>query len=259
MVPRSVGKINYRGMFELYLKEVRRFTKIWTQTVLAPSITVILFLIVFSYAFDRPAVGGVPFSDFLVPGLIMMTILQNSFSNAASSIGQSKTQGNIVDVLMAPLSNFGLTIGYVGGSVVRGILCGIVTYCGVLIFIPISFYSYSALLFYAFMGSIMMGCLGTMVGIWADKWEQQQAISNFIVLPMTFLSGTFYSVSKLPEFWQNLALFNPFFYNIDGFRYAFIGTSDAPILQGAFFLIVLNILLFFCCFLMFKSGYKLKA
>ena len=230
---------NSLSILTLLIKEILRFIKVGVQTIAGPAISSLLFLGVFSLALGRSVenINNISFEEFIAPGLIMMTILQNSFSNAASSIGQSKTQGNIVDVLMAPLSNFGLTIGYVGGSVVRGILCGIVTYCGVLIFIPISFYSYSALLFYAFMGSIMMGCLGTMVGIWADKWEQQQAISNFIVLPMTFLSGTFYSVSKLPEFWQNLALFNPFFYNIDGFRYAFTGYADSPIILGVFCLI----------------------
>ena len=252
---------NSLSILTLLIKEILRFIKVGVQTIAGPAISSLLFLGVFSLALGRSVenINNISFEEFIAPGLIMMTILQNSFSNAASSIGQSKTQGNIVDVLMAPLSNFGLTIGYVGGSVVRGILCGIVTYCGVLIFIPISFYSYSALLFYAFMGSIMMGCLGTMVGIWADKWEQQQAISNFIVLPMTFLSGTFYSVSKLPEFWQNLALFNPFFYNIDGFRYAFTGYADSPIILGVFCLIFINIILIYLCFLMFRTGYKLKS
>ena len=189
----------------------------------------------------------------------MMTILQNAFSNSASSIGQAKFQGNIIDILMAPLNNFELTLGYVLGSITRGVICGFATYIGILFFIPLNIYSYTVLTFYILMGSMMMACLGTMVGIWADKWDQQQGIDNFIVLPLTFLSGTFYSINLLPDFWRSLSSVNPFFYNIDGFRYAFIGTSDAPILQGAFFLIVLNILLFFCCFLMFKSGYKLKA
>ena len=188
-----------------------------------------------------------------------MTILQNSFANPASSIGQAKFQGNIVDVLMAPLNNVELTMGYLGGSIARGILCGFVTGIVIYIFIPFEIFSLISLVFYALMGSIMMGSLGIIVGIWADKWDQQQGITNFIVLPMTFLSGTFYSISRLPDLWQNLSAFNPFFYNIDGFRYAFIGKSDSSLLVGSIALIIINLILFFLCYLMFRSGYKLKS
>ena len=160
---------------------------------------------------------------------------------------------------MAPLSNFDLTLGYIGGSVMRGIICGFATFLGMYIFVSINIYSYIALIFYALMGSIMMGTLGTMVGIWADKWDQQQGITNFIVLPMTFLSGTFYSISRLPDIWKNFAAFNPFFYNIDGFRYAFIGKSDSSIVVGGISLIIINSILVFLCYLMFRSGYKLKS
>ena len=204
-------------------------------------------------------INGIPFINFIAPGLIMMTILQNSFSNSASSIGQAKFQGNIVDVLMAPLNNVELTLGYLGGSIARGLLCGFVTGLVIYFFIPFEIYSLISLVFYSFMGSIMMGSLGIIVGIWADKWDQQQGITNFIVLPLTFLSGTFYSISRLPEFWQNFALFNPFFYNIDGLRYAFVGHADSQLLSGAIILALLNICLFFFCYLMFKEGYKLKS
>ncbi len=252
---------SFLPIWTLYTREVKRFIKVGMQTIIGPVISSLLFLAVFSLALGNSlkTISGVPFSEFIAPGLIMMTILQNAFSNSASSIGQAKFQGNIIDILMAPLNNFELTLGYVLGSITRGVICGFATYIGILFFIPLNIYSYTALTFYMLMGSMMMACLGTMVGIWADKWDQQQGIDNFIVLPLTFLSGTFYSINLLPDFWRSLSSVNPFFYNIDGFRYAFIGTSDAPILQGAFFLIVLNILLFFCCFLMFKSGYKLKA
>ena len=252
---------SFLPIWTLYTREVKRFIKVGMQTIIGPVISSLLFLAVFSLALGNSlkTISGVSFSEFIAPGLIMMTILQNAFSNSASSIGQAKFQGNIIDILMAPLNNFELTLGYVLGSITRGIICGYATYIGILFFIPLNIYSYTALTFYMLMGSMMMACLGTMVGIWADKWDQQQGIDNFIVLPLTFLSGTFYSINLLPDFWRSLSSVNPFFYNIDGFRYAFIGTSDAPILQGAFFLIVLNILLFFCCFLMFKSGYKLKA
>ena len=252
---------NYLSVLSLFKKEVFRFFKVGIQTIIGPAVSSLLFLAVFNLALGRSVqtINGVSFAKFIAPGLIMMTILQNSFANSASSIGQAKSQGNIVDVLMAPLGDFELALGYVGGSVARGLICGLVTAIGMIIFIPLSIYSFAALLFYAIMGSLMMGSLGTMVGIWADKWDQQQGITNFIVLPLTFLSGTFYSISRLPDFWQNFANFNPFFYNIDGFRYAFIGQSDSSLFVGSVTLIAINLILFFFCYLMFKTGYKLKS
>ena len=252
---------NYLCIFTLFKKEVFRFFKVGIQTVVGPAISSLLFLAVFSLALGRSVnqINNVNLAEFIAPGLIMMTMLQNSFANPASSIGQSKFQGNIVDILMAPLSDYELALGYIFGAVARGVICGLVTFFAIILFIPLSIYSYSALFFYTLMGCFMMGTMGTMVGIWADKWDQQQGITNFIVLPLTFLSGTFYSISRLPEFWQNFALFNPFFYNIDGFRYAFIGQSDSQLFLGAIILIFLNICLFFLCYLMFKKGYKLKS
>jgi ABC-2 type transport system permease protein len=231
------------------------------QTVVGPAISSLLFLSVFSLALGRSVnqINGVDLAEFIAPGLIMMTMLQNSFANAASSIGQSKFQGNIVDILMAPLSNYELATGYIMGAMARGVICGGVTFLGIILFIPLNIYSYTALFFYTLTGCLMMGSMGTMVGIWADKWDQQQGITNFIVLPLTFLSGTFYSISRLPEFWQNFALFNPFFYNIDGFRFAFIGQSDSSLMMGVIILIFINLCLFFSCYLMFKNGYKLKS
>ena len=252
---------NYLSLWTLFKKEVLRFIKVGVQTILGPAVSSLLFLAVFNLALGKSVqtINGVAFANFIAPGLIMMTILQNSFSNSASSIGQAKSQGSIVDILMAPLADIELTIGYVGGSIARGLLCGTVTAIGIYLFIPLNIYSFTALFFYAFMGGIMMGTLGTMVGIWADKWDQQQGITNFIVLPLTFLSGTFYSISRLPEFWQRFAEFNPFFYNIDGFRYAFLGQSDSSLLVGSLLLISINLILLFFCYLMFKTGYKLKS
>ena len=249
---------NYLCIFTLFKKEVFRFLKVGIQTVVGPAISSLLFLAVFSLALGRSVnqINNVNLAEFIAPGLIMMTMLQNSFANGASSIGQSKFQGNIVDVLMAPLSDFELAIGYIFGSIARGVICGLVTFFAILFFVPLSIYSYSALFFYTLMGCFMMGSMGV---IWADKWDQQQGITNFIVLPLTFLSGTFYSISRLPEFWQNFALINPFFYNIDGLRYSFIGKSDTHLLYGALILMLLNICLFFLCYLMFKKGYKLKS
>ena len=252
---------NYLSVWSLLKKEVFRFIKVGIQTIIGPAVSSLLFLAVFSLALGRSVetINNVPFANFIAPGLIMMTILQNAFANSASSIGQAKSQGNIVDVLMAPLSDFELTIGYVGGSVARGLICGLITSIGFLFFISLEVYSFLALIFYAIMGSLMMGSLGTIVGIWADKWDQQQGITNFIVLPMTFLSGTFYSISRLPEFWQNFSIFNPFFYNIDGFRFAFIGKSDSSLIVGSITLIIINFILILLCYLMFRSGYKLKS
>ena len=252
---------NSVSLFNLFFREVLRFLKVGSQTVIGPAISSLLFLAVFSLALGRTIenINGVPLTNFIAPGLIMMTMLQNSFANSASSIGQAKSQGNIVDTLMAPLGEIQLTIGYVLGSVVRGIICGIVTYVGVTFFVHIQIHSFLALFFYSIMGCTMMGALGTMVGIWADKWDQQQGITNFIVLPLTFLSGTFYSISRLPDFWKNISNFNPFFYNIDGFRYAFIGKSDSFIIFGSIILFLINITLLILCYYMFKSGYKLKS
>tara|TARA_Y100001970_G_C14248387_1_gene869964 strand:- start:4242 stop:5012 length:771 start_codon:yes stop_codon:yes gene_type:complete len=252
---------NYLSVWSLFKKEVIRFFKVGIQTIIGPAISALLFLAVFNLALGKSVktINDFSFANFIAPGLIMMTMLQNSFANSASSIGQAKTQGNIVDILMAPLADIELTIGYIGGSIARGIICGLVTAVGICFFVPLSVYSLSALLFYSFMGTLMMGTLGTMVGIWADKWDQQQGVTNFIVLPLTFLSGTFYSITRLPEFWQKIAHFNPFFYNIDGFRYAFLGKSDSSIYLGSFTLICVNLILLFFCYLMFKTGYKLKS
>tara|TARA_B100000963_G_C22626483_1_gene672617 strand:- start:730 stop:1500 length:771 start_codon:yes stop_codon:yes gene_type:complete len=251
---------NYLCFITLIKKEVFRFLKVGIQTIIGPAISSLLFLAVFSLALGKSveSINGIELPYFIAPGLIMMTMLQNSFANSASSIGQAKFQGNIVDILMAPLNNIELTLGYILGSVCRGIICGLVTTLGVLMFVPLQVYSFPALLFYTLMGCTMMGTLGTIVGIWADKWDQQQGITNFIVLPLTFLSGTFYSISRLPDFWQIVSSFNPFFYNIDGFRYAFTGVSDSSLIQGIVFLLIINIILFIFCYLMFRKGYKIK-
>ena len=251
---------NYLSFYTLIKKKYYRFLKVGIQTIIGPAISSLLFLAVFSLALGRSvnSINGVDLPYFIAPGLIMMTMLQNSFANSASSIGQSKFQGNIIDILMAPLNNLELALGYIIGSICRGVICGFVTGMGVILFVPLEIYSISALLFFTFMGCTMMGSLGTIVGVWADKWDQQQGITNFIVLPLTFLSGTFYSISRLPDFWQTISSFNPFFYNIDGFRYAFTGVSDSSLIKGAIFLVIINILLILFCYLIFRKGYKIK-
>ena len=253
--------LNYLPVWSLFKKEILRFIKVGIQTILGPAASALLFLAVFQLALGRSVqtINNFSFSNFIAPGLIMMTMLQNSFANSASSIGQAKSQGNIVDILMAPLNNIELSIGYIGGAIARGLICGFVTAFGIYFFIPFAIHSFLALIFYSFMGCTMMGAMGTMVGIWADKWDQQQGITNFIVLPLTFLSGTFYSISRLPDFWQKFAIFNPFFYNIDGFRYAFVGKSDSSLFIGSLTIFSINCILLFFCYLMFKTGYKLRS
>ena len=255
-----MNNYNYLCFFTLIKKEIYRFLKVGIQTIIGPAISSLLFLAVFSLALGRSinTINGIELPYFIAPGLIMMTMLQNSFANSASSIGQAKFQGNIIDIMMAPLNNLELALGYIIGSIVRGIICGIVTFLAVIFFVPLEVYSFIALIFYALMGCTMMGALGTIVGIWADKWDQQQGITNFIVLPLTFLSGTFYSISRLPDFWQNISSFNPFFYNIDGFRYAFTGISDSSLFNGALILILINSFLVIFCYLLFRNGYKIK-
>jgi ABC-2 type transport system permease protein len=252
---------NYLSLWSLFKKEVLRFLKVGIQTIIGPVVSSLLFLAVFSLALGRSVqtINGIDFANFIAPGLIMMSMLQNSFANAASSIGQAKSQGSIVDILMAPLNSLELAIGYIGGAIARGLICGLVTTLGIYLFIPFEIHSFLALIYYSFMGCLMMGSMGTMVGIWADKWDQQQGITNFIVLPLTFLSGTFYSINRLPDFWQKFAIFNPFFYNIDGFRYAFIGKSDSSLYIGCFSILLINCFLLFFCYLMFKTGYKLRS
>tara|TARA_B100000575_G_C23138202_1_gene661751 strand:+ start:1160 stop:1930 length:771 start_codon:yes stop_codon:yes gene_type:complete len=255
-----MSNYNFLCFFTLVKKEVFRFLKVGIQTIIGPAISSLLFLAVFSLALGRSVktINEIDLPYFIAPGLIMMTMLQNSFANSASSIGQSKFQGNIIDILMAPLNDIELALGFIIGSVCRGIICGLVTTLGVLLFVPLYIHSFTALIFFTFTGCIMMGTLGTIVGIWADKWDQQQGITNFIILPLTFLSGTFYSISRLPEFWQKISFFNPFFYNIDGFRYAFTGTSDSSLINGAIFLIITNCILIVLCYSMFRNGYKIK-
>ena len=257
--PRRVGIINYRGMFELYLKEVKRFTKIWTQTLLAPAITVILFLVVFTYAFDRPSIGNVPFSDFLVPGLIMMTIVQNAFANTSSSILIAKVQGNIVDVLMPPLGPFELLFAWSLGAITRGLAVGFVAGLIMSFFADIYFHNLWLILYFALTGSMFMAFTGIIGAIWADKFDHMAAVTNFVITPLTFLSGTFYTIDKLPSYLQIISKANPFFYMIDGFRYSFLGKSDGSIIVGLIYLSLLSFIMFMIAYILYKKGYKIKS
>jgi ABC-2 type transport system permease protein len=258
---RRFGAVNWLGFWTLYVREVRRFLKVYTQTIAAPVVTTLLFLAVFLLALggQQRTIGGVPYADFLTPGLIMMAIAQNAFANTSSSLMIAKAQGNIVDVLMPPLSPAELTWGYALGGVSRGVMVGIVVAIAMASFVPFQIADPGLVIFHALAASLLLSLLGILGGIWADKFDHIAAVTNFVVTPMSFLSGTFYSIDRLPPIWRTLALFNPFFYMIDGFRCGFIGRADSSIVVGIIVMVVLNALLVAWCHVLIARGYKLKA
>ena len=259
--PRTMGAVNWRGLWELYLKEVRRFWKVMFQTVFAPVITSLMFLLVMVFAFGRGSteIAGYPFEEFLVPGLVIMTMVQNAFANTSSSILVSKVQGNIVDVLMPPLSPLELTIAWTLGGVTRGLAVGLATALAMALFADFHLHDVRFIIFHTVAGCLFMSMAGLLTAVWADKFDHMAAVTNFIVTPLTFLSGTFYTIDRLPEWAQFLANYNPFFYNIDGFRYGFLGQDSSQPLIGVVVMIAVNIALFIWTYSVIKSGYKLKA
>ena len=259
--PRYVGRINWLGLWTHYRKEVIRFLKVGFQTLLAPVVTTLLFLAVFSLALGRavPELGGVSFVEFLAPGLVMFAIIQNSFANTTSSMMISKIQGSVVDVLMPPLTPGELTLGFAMGGATRGVLVGIVVALAMWAFVPIRIFDLGLVLFHAVSASVMLSVLGLIVAIWADKFDNVASITNFVIVPLSFLSGTFYSIDRLPGIWHDVAMANPFFYLIDGFRYGFIGHNDGSLFVGIAVVTGINVVLWTACHLMFARGYKLKS
>jgi ABC-2 type transport system permease protein len=260
-VPRSYGAVNWLGFRTLLGKEVRRFLKVHFQTITAPVVTTLLFLAVFSLALGRVAadVHGVPFAEFLAPGLIMMAMVQNAFANTSSSLIIAKVQGNIVDMLMPPLSPIEQTVAVALGGVARGLLVGLAVTAAMALFVRIHVNSVALIAFHAVMGSLMLSLLGMIGGIWADKFDHMAAVTNFIVTPLSFLSGTFYSIDRLPEGFQLLAKLNPFFYMIDGFRAGFIGQADGSVALGIAMVTLVDTGLMLLTWRMLATGYKLKA
>lgn len=256
-----MGAFNGRGLWTLYVKEVRRFLNVFTQTLLAPMVTTLLFLAIFALALGGAgrAVEGVSYILFLAPGLIMMILMQNSFANTSSSIVISKVQGNIVDVLMPPLSATELTLGIAGGGVTRGLMVGCAGALAMSVFVPLRIHDPLTLIYHAVNGAAMLALLGLIGGIWAEKFDQMAALTNFVITPFSFLSGTFYSVERLPENWQFVAHFNPFFYLIDGFRYGFIGHADGSLAVGYAVVLGVNVVLWTIAHRMFATGFRLKA
>ena len=259
--PRPLGTINWIGLWTLYQKEVWRFLKVGTQTVAAPVVTTLLFLTVFVLAMGRGGtmVGEVPFMLFLAPGLVMMAITQNAFANTSSTIMIGKVQGNIVDVLMPPLGPGELVLAWVAGGVTRGLVVGIATAIAMWVVVPFGLPHPVFAVFYAIAGSLMLALLGVLGGLWAEKFDHLSAMTNFIITPLAFLSGTFYSVERLPEAWRFIAHLNPFFYMIDGFRYGFIGHADGDLAIGVAVLALINLALWLVVDGLVRRGYRLKA
>ena len=256
----KLGQKNWVGLKTLYMREIRRFSKVYIQTILAPVITTLVFLAIFSLAIGklRGEINGVPFIEFLAAGLIMMAIIQNSFANAASSIMAAKMQGNIVDTLMPPLTANELVLAYASGGATRGIVVGLTVGLAVSIFVDLSINNAFFIIFYFIAASYMLAMLGIIGGIWANRQDHMTVINGFIITPLSFLSGTFYSIERLPEGLKLIALVNPFFYAIDGLRTGFTGKSDGPLLPGFFVLVIIDLILWLICWRMFSTGYKLK-
>ncbi len=262
---RRFGAVNWLGLWTLYVKEVRRFLKVTFQTIIAPVISTLLFLVVFTQAFGaaRGAINGVPYIVFLAPGLVMMAILTNAFTNASSSLVIAKVQGSIVDVLMPPLSPSELAVAFVAGAATRGLLVGFVTALTSAGFMalshPMSLAVPWAVLYFAFAAALMFSMLGVIGGVWAEKFDQLAAVANFIITPLTFLSGTFYAISRLPEPFLTLSNFNPVFYLIDGFRFGFTGVAESNLLTGVAVTLAINVALAAGCYGLIRSGYNLKS
>ncbi|HEX4985606.1 MAG TPA: ABC transporter permease [Burkholderiales bacterium] len=253
-------QLSTMGFSTLFRKEITRFRKVSFQTVLAPVLTALLYLLIFSHVLEEhvQVYPGVRYTAFLVPGLAMMSLLQNSFANSSSSLIQSKITGNIIFVLLPPLSHLEFFAAYVLASMVRGVLVGLGVFGITALFVPVPLQYPVWILLFAALGSGLLGTLGVIAGIWADKFDQLAAFQNFIIVPLTFLSGVFYSIHSLPPFWQHVSRFNPFFYMIDGFRYGFFGLSDvSPVLS---FAIVGGCLLAlsFMTLSLLARGYKLR-
>ncbi|APA70931.1 MULTISPECIES: ABC transporter permease [unclassified Janthinobacterium] len=248
------------GFRTLVYKETLRFWKVATQTVAAPVLTSMLYLLVFGHVLDgrvEPS-PGVSYTAFLIPGLVMMSVLQNAFANSSSSLIQSKITGNLVFVLLTPLSHWEIFSAYVLASVARGLAVGFGVFAITCWFADLSFVAPLWIVVFAFLGAAMLGTMGLIAGIWAEKFDQLAAFQNFLIMPATFLSGVFYSIHSLPPFWQTVSHLNPFFYMIDGFRYGFFGTSDvSPWLSlsiVAGFLVILAL----ASIRLLKSGYRLR-
>ena len=264
--PRDYQGVNWEGLKTLYLREVRRFWKVGMQTVAAPVVTTLLYMMIFVVAMQdaRPPIQGVTFGEFVAPGLVMMAILNNAFANSSSSLIQAKLMGTASDFLTPPLSPVELLAGFGLGAATRGVVVGLVTALCVWPFAGFGFEGFGlaqagAIVFYALFASLLMGLIGVIAGLWSEKFDHLAAVQNFVVMPMTFLSGTFYLVDRLPEPFRTASHYNPFFYLIDGFRFGFIGRAEGSLAVGMALTVALTALLAFVCLRLFSSGWRLKT
>ncbi|QVL46261.1 MAG: ABC transporter permease [Methylophilaceae bacterium] len=250
-----------RGIYTLFKKEVLRFWRVAFQTIASPVITALLYLLIFSHVLEGKVqvYGEVPYTAFLIPGLIMMSLLQNAFANSSSSLVQSKVMGNLVFILLTPLTYSQFYLAFLAASILRGLVVGFSIYLVALCFVDLPIVHVGWVVTFAFVGSALLGTFGIIAGIWADRFDQMAAFQNFVIMPLTFLSGVFYSIHSLPPVWQMISKFNPFFYMIDGFRYGFFGKGD--ISPWVSFIVVLTFLavLVVLTLKMLKSGYKLRG
>lgn len=247
------------GFQTLFYKEVLRFWKVATQTVTAPIMTAMMYLLIFGQALDgHVKVHGVSYMAFLIPGLVMMSVLQNAFANASSSLIQSKVTGNLVFIMLPPLSHWEMFSAYVLAAVVRGVVVGLGVFVVTAWFAHLSFTSPLWIALFAFLGAAVLGTMGLIAGIWAEKFDQLAAFQNFVIVPATFLSGVFYSIESLPPIWKTISSFNPFFYMIDGFRYGFSGQSDVSPVTSLVFVLIFLAVLVGIAMQMLRTGYKLR-
>ncbi|WP_089902733.1 ABC transporter permease [Loktanella fryxellensis] len=258
---RRFGRVNWTGTRTLAAREVRRFMNVWSQTIMAPLINAGLLLMIFTIAIgpQRGDVMGVPFMTFLAPGILIMTVIQNAFANTSSSLASAKVGGNIVDTLMPPLSAAELLAGYLWGAVVRGLIVAVVIAAGAFLLLGVPVLHPAWMLAFVTLGSMFMGGLGMIAGIFANKFDQLSAISNFIVTPLSFLSGTFYSIDALPGLLQAASHANPFFYIIDGVRHGMIGVSDSSPWLGLAVVVAANVVVQAVVWRWLDRGYRLKA
>ncbi|MDD3370591.1 MAG: ABC transporter permease [Alphaproteobacteria bacterium] len=257
--PRKLGPVNWLGLGTLIQKEIERFLKIYVQTLVAPIVSTLLFYSVFVFGARQPGGTAEEFTQFLVPGLILITMAQNAFMDTSASLVLSKLQGNIVDILMTPLSAFELAVGYSVSGIVRGLLTGTLLIGCFSFFVDLKFYDVFYILYFAAAGSAMLSLLGLITGIWADKFDHVVTIQTFIVTPATFLSGAFYTIDSLPEKWRFLCYVNPLFYITDGFRYGFTGQGDMAMEIAIAFALAVDLGLLGAAYCLFDKGYKLKA
>lgn len=254
------SRINWFGAFTLLKKEVVRFLKVYHQTIFSPVVNIILFLAVFSLSVGNhiTEINGVPFPIFVACGLIMMAAMQNAFANSSSSFVMGKVMGHIVDYLIPPLGAFELLFAFACGAILRGISVAIVSTIAISFFIHLPLQHFFHMIFYMFFSCMFLGLLGILCGVISESFDHMSAMTSYVITPLTFLSGTFYSTNALPEFWRQVSHFNPFFYMLDGFRFSLTGHSDGNLLTGMIYILVLNLFLAVTLYCMIKRGYRIR-